>query len=199
MDFLEIMQNRYTSKVYDPTKKVSDADIEKLKHILRLSPSSINSQPWKFTFVSDEAVKKELAEHSWINKERVINASHIVIFSAVDNLDVFEKHIENHLAEMAANYYAQNIKVQSEGQIKAWLQHQVYLSLGVFLSACATMGIDSTPMEGIENDAYGRIANIENYRVLFAVAIGYRDTDDANQPSLNPKSRLDMDLTIKDI
>lgn len=58
MNFLEIAQTRYTTKVYDPTKKVSDSDIETLKEILRLTPSSINSQPWHFTFISNEEIKK---------------------------------------------------------------------------------------------------------------------------------------------
>ena len=42
MDFLQLAQNRYTTKHYS-SKRVSDEDIAKLKEILRLTPSSINS------------------------------------------------------------------------------------------------------------------------------------------------------------
>ncbi|WP_231862345.1 nitroreductase family protein [Nonlabens marinus] len=31
---------------------------------MRLSPSSINSQPWKFTFVSDRETIEKLSKHS---------------------------------------------------------------------------------------------------------------------------------------
>ena len=48
------MEQRYTTKKYDVSKKIENQKIEELKEILRLSPSSINSQPWKFTFVSDK-------------------------------------------------------------------------------------------------------------------------------------------------
>ena len=56
MDFLKLAQTRYTTKHYT-SKRVSDEDIAKLKEILRLAPSSINSQPWQFVFISDEATK----------------------------------------------------------------------------------------------------------------------------------------------
>ncbi|UCU26522.1 nitroreductase family protein [Mycoplasma anserisalpingitidis] len=41
-DFLKVAQNRYTTKMYDPNKKISEEDIKKIKEILRLTPSSIN-------------------------------------------------------------------------------------------------------------------------------------------------------------
>ena len=73
------------------------------------------------------------------------------------------------------------------------MSHQVYLSLGVLLSACAQMEIDSTPMEGIEIAKYDAILNNEKYTTLFAVAIGVRDDNDFNQPKLKPKSRLNFE------
>lgn len=70
MKFLELAQTRYTTKRYDAGKKVSDQQIKELQEILRLSPSSINSQPWKFTFVGDESLKKQLASVSFFNEEK---------------------------------------------------------------------------------------------------------------------------------
>lgn len=54
MNFLALAQERYTTKKYRRDKKVSGEQIEQLKEILRLSPSSIDSQPWKFLFITDE-------------------------------------------------------------------------------------------------------------------------------------------------
>lgn len=53
------------------------------------------------------------------------------------------------------------------------------------------MDIDSTSMEGINADEYAKILQQNDYKPLFAVAIGYRDMQDENQPSITPKSRLD--------
>ena len=199
MSFLDIAQKRYTTKKYDSSKKIDEHTIEKLKEILRLSPSSINSQPWKFTFVADEEIKIRLAEFSLGNREKVLDASHIVIFSVVKDAEAFENNKLKLLPEYTTTYYNRVLKPRGDEQIMTWLTSQVYLSLGFFLSATATLGIDSTPMEGINTKEYDAILKDDNYKTLFAVAIGYRDKEDENQPSLNPKFRLDAEDVIRSI
>lgn len=199
MDFLELAKERYTTKKYNVTQKLSEAQIEQLKEILQLAPSSINSQPWHFTFVSNEEIKEQLAEASYFNAPKVLDSSHTIVFSAIDTIEKFEQQIEENLPEGAVGYYRQYIKPLPETQIKAWLQHQVYLSLGFFLSACASLNIDSTPMEGIENDKYKAILGLKGYQPLFAVAIGKRDNEDTNQPHLKPKSRLQLNTIISEM
>lgn len=190
MSFIEIAKSRYTTKLYDANGKISDEDIEKLKEIIRLSPSSINSQPWKFTFVGEGEMKKKLADLAFWNKDKINAASHLVVFSVIDDIALFRSQLEKHLGEGSIKYFDQVILPRGEAEVKAWMRHQVYLSLGFFLSACASMGIDSTPMEGIENDKYDEVLGYEGYKSLFAVSIGYRSPEDKNQPSNNPKFRL---------
>ena len=48
MDIVELVRTRYTTKHYDPARRISDRDIADLMEVLRLSPSSVNSQPWHF-------------------------------------------------------------------------------------------------------------------------------------------------------
>lgn len=197
MKFLNLSKSRYTTKKYNPSKKISDNDIEELKEILRLSPSSINSQPWKFIFVSNEEIKNQLAEVSYFNEQKIKDASHLVVFCAIDDIQSFENQINKNLPEGAVGYYNQFIKPLSEPEIKSWLKHQVYLSLGYFLSACASMSIDSTPMEGIKSNEYNTILDLKNYTTLFAVAIGYREQNDPNQPKIKNKSRLQREEIVK--
>lgn len=195
MNFLDLAKNRYTTKVYQ-NKKISEEKINDLKEILRLAPSSINSQPWRFIFVSDENKKQELAKVSFFNESKINNASHLVVFLGFDDLEKFESQIRKCLPEGQINYYLQNVKPKGEGVTKKWLHRQVYISLGYFLSACASMGIDSTPMEGIQMEKYDEILQQDGYKTLFAVAIGYRDSNDSNQPDKNPKSRLPLEEVI---
>ena len=61
------------------------------------------------------------------------------------------------------------------------------------------MGIDATPMEGIEPENYDKIAGLEQYASIVAVAIGYRDAEDFNQPTRKPKSRLDINAVTQTI
>lgn len=196
MNFLEQMKKRYTVKKYNPQGTISVEQIQTLKEILHLSPSSINSQPWNFVFVNNAEIKEQLAEASYFNKEKVLDSSYVIVFQAIKNPEDFEKQIEENLPEGPINYYKTFVKPKGEAEIKSWLKHQVYLSLGVLLSACATMEIDSTPMEGIENDKYDAILNNEKYESLFAVAIGVKSENDNNQPIHTPKKRLESKKVI---
>lgn len=199
MNFLDIAENRYTTKKYNPYKKITEEKIEDLKKILRLCPSSINCQPWKFIFISDEKLKKKLAEVSYWNEHKIKEASHLVIFTAIDDIAKLENQMKPYLPEGSITFYNEFVKTLPEPGIKSWMQHQVYLSLGFFLSACACMEIDSTPMEGINKEKYAEIVKTGEYKPLFAVAIGYRDENDQNQPSISPKSRLSIEKIIQSL
>ena len=196
MNFLDKMKTRYTVKKYNPQGNINEEQISQLKEILNLCPSSINSQPWNFIFVNRGELKDQLAEVSFINKEKVLDCSHLIIFQVLKNPEDFEKQIEENLPEGAVNYYKTRVKPKGNESVKSWLGHQVYLSLGVLLSACADMGIDSTPMEGIEPEQYDEILKNGKYETLFAVAIGEKLDSDANQPKFNPKTRLKAEKVI---
>jgi len=199
MSFKAAMEQRYTTKKYDSTKKITSDDIDALKEIMRLSPSSINSQPWRFTFVSDQKTKEKLSKVSWINTEKVVDSDTVVVLSRVNNLDVFEQQIQEELPQGLVDYYKEFIKPKPTAEITGWFDRQVYLALGILLSGCAAMNIDATPMEGIEPENYDKILGQKDYATVVAVAIGYRDEEDFNQPSKNPKSRLALDKVIKTI
>ena len=196
MSFLESMQQRYTTKQYDASKRLADQQVDALKEILRLSPSSINSQPWKFTFIRSEASKQKLADISWLNKEKVLQCDTVVVFSRSNDIPAFEERIEKELPEGAVGFYKEFVQPLGPDHIKAWFSRQVYLAMGVFLSACAEMKIDSTPIEGLEPASYDQVMQQTDYTTLAAVAIGYRDPRDFNQPTKKAKSRRALDSVI---
>ncbi|WP_308005244.1 nitroreductase family protein [uncultured Chryseobacterium sp.] len=199
MNFLEKMKSRYTVKKYNPQGTIGEEQIQQLKEILHLSPSSINSQPWNFVFVSEPETKIQLAEVSYFNKEKVLDGSHLIVFQALKNPEDFEKQIEENLPEGSVTYYKTFVKPKGEAEIRSWLKHQVYLSLGVLLSACADMEIDSTPMEGIETEKYDAILKNEKYESVFAVVIGVKSEEDKTQPVHTPKRRLESKNVILEI
>lgn len=197
MSFLEKMKSRYTVKKYNPQGDLSEETVQQLKDILHLSPSSINSQPWNFVFVNNTSENREkFAGASYWNKEKVDNSQLLIIFQVLKNPEDFERRIEGTLPEGSVNYYKNFVKPKGETAIQSWMAHQVYLSLGVLLSACAEMGLDSTPMEGIENDEYDAIIGNPQYKTLFAVTVGTRSEEDTNQPAHTPKTRLDREKVI---
>src|SRR5690606_27675052 len=198
MSFLESMKQRYTTKKYDAVTKIDESKIEELKQILHLTPSSINSQPWKFVIVSDDELKSKLADASMFNKEKINQSSHLIVLSTFKDISLVEKQIQENLPQGAVDYYHNLIKPLGEEHTRNWMSRQVYIALGVLLSAAANMGIDSTPMEGIEPDKYSEILDLNGYEPLVAVALGKRDVEDFNQPELKPKTRVEQELVLEE-
>lgn len=61
MNFLELVQNRYSCRAY----KALDVEPVKLEYIMecvRMAPSAVNRQPWRFRIVSDEVGKSGLRQ-----------------------------------------------------------------------------------------------------------------------------------------
>jgi len=200
MNFLDLARRRYATKKYNPIKKISSEQIDELKEIIRLSPSSINSQPWKFTFVTSEDVKSELACQSYMNEQSINDVGLLVVFSVMEEIKHFEKRNISILPEdWRTGFYEPMIKANGDAAVKSWMEHQVYLSLGYFLSACISMGLDATPMEGINREAYQQILTQDGYAPLFAVAVGYADLSDFMHPSVFPKSRFELDEVVQSI
>ncbi|KAA6306320.1 putative NAD(P)H nitroreductase, partial [termite gut metagenome] len=47
-DFLTLVANRQSDRVYDKTRPVEKEKLERILEAARLAPSACNSQPWKF-------------------------------------------------------------------------------------------------------------------------------------------------------
>lgn len=189
MDILKLLQSRYTTKVYDPSFRLSEEQLAIIKEILRLSPSSINSQPWAFELIEDEALKSVLAEESRSNLERVKQASLLIVFYTYRDVETFIKERIDTQEPPVQAYFHTYIASQGREAIQAWQTHQVYIALGVLLTSLASMGLDSTPMEGINIDKYDELLGREKYRPVLAVLVGRHAEDDFNHPSRKNKQR----------
>ena len=66
-DLIEQLNWRYAVKKYDIAKKVNTADMDKLKEVLRLAPSSFGLQPYKFLFIEDLVLREKLKVASFLH------------------------------------------------------------------------------------------------------------------------------------
>lgn len=189
MNMLSIMQERYTTKEYDAQKKLTPEQIQTLVECLRLSPSSINSQPWGFRLIEDQELKERLATHSYFNAEKVLNCSHLLVFSVYKDAQSFVEERLPELEQRTQEYFLQNLLPLGDDHVVGWMSRQVYIALGILFATVATMGIDSTAMEGIDAMAYTQELGLQKHKVLLAVALGFRSESDPNQPSQTPKRR----------
>ena len=71
-----------------------------------------------------------------------------------------------------------------------WIEKQVYLNLGSALLALSALGVNATPMEGIEPQIIDEKFNLreKGYMTSMIVTVGYSSEDDFNAKL--PKSRL---------
>lgn len=188
----ELANKRYATKKYDTDKKIPQEKIAELKEVLRLTPSSINIQPWKFTFIQNPKIKSQLAKASLFNEEKINQADLLVVFSYADNLEAFQQIVDEKLPKTVSEIYNNSKSNMTDTEIKNWFIRQVYIALGVGISTSVALGLDTTPMEGIESNKYQEILRMKNYKPIVAMTVGYRDSEDNNQPELKPKNRLDM-------
>jgi len=194
-DYIESLNWRYAVKKYDPTRKVSDIDIEKLKEAVQLSVSSMGLQPYKVIIVEDKDVKEKLADaFSGNNKNLAVAASHIFIFA--NEVNVNETHIDSYVENIAETRGISKEDVSgfeasmkgyisslTEEQKNNWTAKQAYIAMSGLINAAAVLRVDTTPMEGFNAAGVNEILKLEEKGLNAAViaTVGYRADDDASQ------------------
>ena len=210
MNLEETLNWRYTTKEFDTSKKISESDMEQVKNLLRMSPSSVNLQPWHFIIAETEAGKERIAKGTegffHFNKPKVMNASAVVLFcSRTSANDDYMKHLLE-VQDKDGRFPNEDIKNGMYGGMNAfadihkydlkdlqhWMEKQVYLNIGSFLLGVASLKIDATPMEGLDMKALDEEFGLreKGFTAITAVSIGYRADSDFNSTDKTPKSRL---------
>lgn len=216
MDIARIAAERYTTKAYDPAKRIDAALMEQLQTLLHLAPSSINSQPWHFIFASGDAGKARIARATTgpygANEAKILNASHVVVLCAKDGWS--DEHIREVIEQeyrdgrfpsvdakektlAGRNFYVDLHKDLGDSQ--HWMEKQVYLALGALLFGAGALGIDATPIEGFDRAVLDQELELKKRGLTSVViaALGYHSSDDFNANL--PKSRLPVDKVITHI
>lgn len=211
MSIVDVVKQRFTTKAYDASRKLSEEQQQQLLDILRYSPSSLNLQPWHFVAVtSDEGKEKILPAIRDFNAAKVRDAAMVVVFASKDHLDdaqftrVQQQEEQDGRfkdeASRAANDNGRRGYMAAFGgtdeQVRQWMERQTYISLGFLLLGAAEMGLQATPIEGIDAAKLDEVLSLNDQGLhsLCVVAIGYNSEKDFNA-SL-PKSRLAEELVI---
>lgn len=189
MNILKSLEWRYATKAFDPSKKVSEEDFNELLEVLRLTPSSIGFQPWKFIVVRNPEIRAQLREHAW-GQPQVTDASHLIVFAskkAITENDVNKlvettaaiQGVEVSALEGLRNMASGSLNMPAE-QMEIWNSNQTYIALGSLLTACALKEIDACPMEGFNKEEFERILGsaVEGYKIRAICPVGYRSADD---------------------
>ncbi|MPW28074.1 NAD(P)H-dependent oxidoreductase [Agarivorans sp. B2Z047] len=202
------LNSRYTAKKYDASKRISAEDMTVIKEAIRLSASSINSQPWKFIVIESDAAKQRFhdsfANMHQFNQPHAKEASHIILFAHNPNFtkDDYRKVVDvevssGHLpadmydAMLNGGFSFAEANTDETGFNGNWTKAQTYIALGNTLHVLARLSIASTPMEGVDSALIGEIfeQELDGHVCHFALALGYHlDGEDYNYGL--PKARL---------
>lgn len=208
MHLVDAVKARYATKKFDPSKKISEADFEKIKLLLRYSPSSINSQPWHFILAHSDRAKQQVSKAAEgpyaANKSKIVDASHVIVFCAKTDIGQAYLHkvteqedMDGRFADEEAKTMALNLRQfylqlhQEEfDDVACWSKNQVYMNWGTVLLGAGILGIDAVPIEGVDLKVLDEEFNLieQGLQAIGCMALGYRAADDFNAKL--PKSRL---------
>lgn len=210
---IEDLNSRYTTKKYDASKRISAEDLTIIKEALRLSASSINSQPWKFIIVESDEAKQRLHDsyvnNFQFNQPHAKEASHTILFaydpkfskekfSERVDVEVSSGHLPADMYDTFMGAYAfAEANTDDNGFNGQWTKAQVYIALGNILHTLARLGIASTPMEGVDAEQIGKLFKdeLDGHVCEVALAMGYHKEGEDYNFGL-PKARLATDRVV---
>jgi Nitroreductase len=187
MAIIESLKWRYAVKAYDPNKKVSKENIDKIVEAARLAPTSSGLQPFKVLVIENQDIKNKLVPGS-LNPECMRDCSHVIVFAAWDRYT--EERIdyiydmttdERGLPRGRFSSYTDQIKGiylnETAEENHAHIARQTYIALGMALAQAAELKIDSTPIEGFDNKHVDEVLGLAEMglKSVSLMYVGYSD------------------------
>ncbi|CAC9634693.1 nitroreductase family protein [bacterium endosymbiont of Bathymodiolus sp. 5 South] len=203
---------RHSTKKYNANKKVSKEDLTIIYEAMRLSASSINSQPWRFVVIKSKTARMRMSQtfaHKFeFNEPHVGESSAIILFAhnpeykRENYAEVVDKGIEDgrtkpeNREEAFGSFFFAELNTDENGNTSPWTKAQLYLALGNTLHTLARLKIDSTPIEGLDIDLVNQEFKKElgGYQCEVALAIGYQHTQDYNAKLTKSRRSLESIL-----
>jgi nitroreductase len=176
MNTLEAIAARRAIKHYDPAHRMTEAEIHQLLEAAMQSPTAFNIQNWRFVTVLDLEVCKQIRASAW-DQAQVTDASLLIVLCA--DKDAWKKEpgrywknaaqpVQDFLVPAIGQYYSGRDQVQRDECMRS-----CGLAGMTIMLAAKAMGYDSSPMDGFDFDAVGKIINLpEDHVISFMIAVG---------------------------
>ncbi|KAK3604170.1 hypothetical protein CHS0354_001977 [Potamilus streckersoni] len=201
-DLIKSLQWRYATKKFDPSKKLSETQLNELMQATALSASSFGLQPYHILVITNPETRQKLRPVSW-GQAQITDASHLFVFCNMvkpteKTADVFIDNVSKTRGvpkETLADYAGMIkgfIKNMDDNSLKGWTARQAYLAAGNLMLAAAHAEIDTCPMEGFSAADYNQILGLDDKGLNAAVlvAVGFRAADDPYIKSVKVRKPL---------
>jgi len=203
-EFMGAMDFRHACKVFDDTKNISDEDIRYILEAGRKSPSSFGMEAWKFLVITNDELKSKIRPVCW-DQVQITSCSHLVIVLAgihsakVESGEVKKRFNRREMPQDKLDFYmdlyAGHLKdtLSSDENIYSWTSKQSYIAAGNMMTAAASVGIDSCPIEGFDKNLVEEILELDTtkYQLSMVLPFGYRINEQSSQ------LRLDFDDVVE--
>lgn len=177
----QVIADRRSTPSFDG-EPIPPLDLKKILDAGLAAPSGYNMQPWRFVVVQSAEQKKRLRGASY-NQAKVEEASAVIV--ACGDSDGWRKDLDLMLhrgreggmpesyAEQAKSSVPDYLSSFSTDKMSAWLNKQVMLAYSFMLLTAETLGYDTAPMEGFEQDKVHEVLRLPiSYRVVALLAVG---------------------------
>lgn len=195
----QVIQERRATPSFDGAE-MPDEDLKRIIEAGLHAPSGYNMQPWRFIVIRTAEQKKRLRAASF-NQAKVEEAS-VMIVACGDadgwrNGDLEEMLRLGREGGMSESYAAQAEAtipnyLSNHPNIVMWLNRHVMIAFTHMLLMAETLGYDTAPMEGYEEDKVRDVLKLPlSYHVVALLGIGH-----LQGPDKHNGGRFDMARTV---
>lgn len=179
-DFEKALHFRHACKLFDENRKMSEEDLAFILEAGRMSPSSFGMEQWHFFLIRDPKMREDIRAIAW-NQPQITTASELIAVAYRKTVRSTDAYIQSefdkfHYPDGLRNLYADFMDSRSDEALDCWSSRQVYIAAGNMMTAAASIGIDSCPIEGFDRDAAEKIMGIDTtlFGVPLLIPFGYR-------------------------
>lgn len=178
----DVIRDRRATPSFDGTP-VPGSDLRQILDAGLHAPSGYNMQPWRFVVVQSPELKRKLRAASY-NQPKVEEASVMIV--ACGDMDGWRKDLDMMLEMGLAGGMPESYAAQARSsvsnymssftpdQMKLWLNKQVMLAFTSMMLMAESLGYDTAPMEGFEQDKVHEALRLPlSYWVVALLGVGH--------------------------
>ncbi|WP_201544086.1 NAD(P)H-dependent oxidoreductase [Psychrobacter sp. H7-1] len=199
MSLLDHLNWRHAVKAFDPTKKVSQENINKIIEAARLAPTSSGLQPFRLLVIESQEIKDKLVDGAF-NPDCMRECSHVLVFAGWNDYsdqkidEMYDMTTDQRdLPQGRFSSYTDKIKEiynnQSTHKNFEHIARQAYIAMGFALAQAAELRVDTCPAEGFSTDLVDEVLELDK-QGLKSIVLMYVGVADPERDWMAPMAKV---------
>jgi len=179
MSVKDVVAKRFSTRDLDPSKKISDNDINTILEAGIKAPNGFGMEAWKFVVLSGnmEKVKEACFGQPWMG-----NVSHaIVLFGATEESIKANPSllIEKFKANGFPDGFEEKVFGALNGNITQYNREQTYFAASQMILQATDLGLGSVAVGGYDGEAIAKLAKVDTNEYLpsLVIMLGYSNVE----------------------